>query len=100
MLSEFFIAKDLQHQNINKYRYFMKKHDPKRKITELHILQDYHQGGDLSNFIQKKQQTDPLSLQDLKVYAAQLISAIQHLHERNIFHCDLKPANILMTSDQ
>lgn len=38
MLSEFLIAKDLQHQNINAYRYFMRKHDPRRKITELHIL--------------------------------------------------------------
>lgn len=38
MLSEFLIAKDLQHQNINAYRYFMRKHDPRRNITELHIL--------------------------------------------------------------
>ena len=52
MLREFWIAKDLDHQNINAYRYFMKRDDPKRSTTHLHILQDYHEGGDLSEYIQ------------------------------------------------
>lgn len=100
MLSEFYIAKDLVHQNINAYRYFMKRHDPKRSTTQLHILQDYHEGGDLSDYIQSKVRKSPLTLKELKQLAAQLISAICYLHERNIFHCDLKPANILMTGDR
>ena len=33
MLSEFFITKDLVHPNVNRYRYFMKRHDPKKKTT-------------------------------------------------------------------
>ena len=51
MLKEFFIASDLDHQNVNAYRYFMRRHDPKRNATTLHILQEYHAGGDLNDYI-------------------------------------------------
>jgi len=42
---------------------------------------------------------DNESLYDWRQYAAQLTSALQYLHENDILHLDLKPANVLVTPD-
>ncbi|CAM5166450.1 unnamed protein product [Natator depressus] len=35
-----------------------------------------------------------------KFLIAQILSALRHLHTRNIVHCDLKPENVLLASDE
>lgn len=99
MFSEFYIAKDLNHPNLNPYRYFMKKYDPQDKTHEMHIIQDYQEGGDLNDFLNISMNKQSLPLDLLKDFAGQLISAICYLHDRDILHGDLKPANILMSAD-
>ena len=57
---------------------------------------EYLCGGDLMTLLMKK---DILSEEDSKFYIAELILAIQHLHQKNIVYRDLKPENILIYSD-
>jgi len=39
----------------------------------------------------------PLPKKLAQLYTAELINALEFLHERNIFHRDLKPQNILVS---
>jgi hypothetical protein len=41
-----------------------------------------------------------VGLRDAVRWAAQVASAMQHAHERGVLHCDLKPANILITPEE
>ncbi|CAH0756665.1 unnamed protein product [Diatraea saccharalis] len=35
-----------------------------------------------------------------KFLVAQILVALKHLHEKNIVHCDLKPENVLLSTDE
>lgn len=58
---------------------------------------DYVPGGDLGTLIQKER---PLNEDAVKVMARQLLGALGYLHEHNITHRDVKPDNILISSQQ
>ncbi len=40
-----------------------------------------------------------LSERVTKFLATQILVALKHLHSKNIVHCDLKPENVLLSSD-
>ena len=53
----------------------------------------YAKKGDLLNFIQDMANRD---VDCTQFYAAELVLALEFLHERRIIHRDLKPENILL----
>jgi serine/threonine protein kinase len=61
------------------------------------IIMEYVQGGDLGTLIQKER---PLNEEAVRVMAKQLLGALGYLHEQNITHRDVKPDNILISSQQ
>ncbi|KAF2788475.1 kinase-like protein [Melanomma pulvis-pyrius CBS 109.77] len=61
--------------------------------TDLYLVTDYMSGGELFWHLQKEGRFHEARA---KFYIAELILALQHLHEHNIVYRDLKPENILL----
>jgi 3-phosphoinositide dependent protein kinase-1 len=59
----------------------------------LYFVITYAKNGDLLRFIDRMAQRD---VDCTQFYAAELVAALEFLHERNIIHRDLKPENILL----
>lgn len=57
---------------------------------------DYCSGGDLALLLAKRER---FSLEAAKFYMAELILAIEQLHNMDAIYRDLKPENILLCSD-
>ncbi|KAF2262603.1 Pkinase-domain-containing protein [Lojkania enalia] len=61
--------------------------------TDLYLVTDYMSGGELFWHLQREGRFHEARA---KFYIAELILALQHLHEHNIVYRDLKPENILL----
>ena len=59
----------------------------------LFFIIDYAQGGDLRFHLDKMGRIDD---ETLKIYAAEMASAIHYLHTQYVAHRDLKPENLLL----
>lgn len=64
--------------------------------SELYLVTDYMSGGELFWHLQKEGRFDE---RRAKFYIAELILAIQHLHNSDIVYRDLKPENILLDAN-
>lgn len=51
MFAEFCIAKDLEHPNIAKYKYFMRNFDPETKAWDFHIILELVEGPNMNSYI-------------------------------------------------
>ncbi|PHH63544.1 hypothetical protein CDD81_5731 [Ophiocordyceps australis] len=84
------ILKLIEHPNI------MKLYDIWENRSEIYLILEYIDQGDLFTFINSKGRLP----EEVAIYFfRQMISAISYCHSFNVCHRDLKPENILITKD-
>ncbi|XP_047971638.1 serine/threonine-protein kinase AtPK1/AtPK6-like [Salvia hispanica] len=64
--------------------------------SKLYLILDFINGGHLFYHLYRQ---GIFSEDQARVYTAEIVSAVSHLHKNGIVHRDLKPENILMDSD-
>jgi 3-phosphoinositide dependent protein kinase-1 len=66
--------------------------------TRLYFVITYAKNGDLLRLINRLSTNDESSnaADCARFYAAELVAAVEYLHERGVIHRDLKPENILL----
>lgn len=64
--------------------------------NNLYLLLEYIPGGELFSHLRRQQKFSPTVVQ---FYAAEIVAAIQSLHELNVMYRDIKPENILIFKD-
>ena len=70
------------------------------KTSTLCIIMEYASGGDLyEKILHHKKNATEFSEREVWEISIQMIRSLKALHDRNIFHRDLKSANIFLTAD-
>ena len=64
-------------------------------LENLYMIEEYYPGGDLQYHLK----INLLEENEAKFYIAEIILAIEHLHDKNIIYRDLKPENVLIGED-
>jgi len=75
--------------------YIVKLYYSFQNTQYLFFVMEYMNGGDLGHLLQK---VGALDAKFARLYAAEVILALKHLHSNGIIHRDLKPDNILIDS--
>jgi len=84
------VLQSVDHPYIVKLRYAWQTSD------KLYVVVDYCPGGELFFWLRAHQ---TFSEQRVQLYAAELVLALDHLHQKNVVYRDLKPENILLDAD-
>jgi serine/threonine protein kinase len=64
--------------------------------TITYMVMPYRPEGSFSAWLHQRRHNGPLPLQDVTRFIGQAASALQHAHEHQIIHQDVKPSNFLM----
>ncbi|KAL6998834.1 Serine/threonine-protein kinase ATG1c [Sarracenia purpurea var. burkii] len=91
LMSEIVILKQINHPNI------IRLHDIIEETGRIHLVLEYCRGGDLSIYIQQRQGRVPEAT--AKYFMQQLAAGLQILRENNLIHRDLKPQNLLLSTN-
>lgn len=65
-------------------------------VSKFYIGLEYVPGGDLIGLLQR---TGIVGIDDVRIYAGELATAIEHLHSIGVVYRDLKPENVLIGQD-
>ncbi|KAH9945731.1 kinase-like domain-containing protein [Amylocystis lapponica] len=88
---EIVIMKLIEHPNI------MRLYDVWETSTELYLILEYLEGGELFEYLCSKGKLEP---KEALTYFQQIIAAMHYCHRFNIAHRDLKPENLLLDRDK
>lgn len=61
-----------------------------------YMVMPYRHEGSLIDWLRRRGNTDPLPATDVAYLIRQAADALQHAHDRNILHMDVKPSNFLV----
>jgi len=86
---ELLILMEVDHPNIIKF------YETYRDDKYYRIVMEYCNGGELFEHLAKR---GKFSEEETAQIIRQLLSAIKHLHDKNIAHRDLKPENIIFVN--
>ncbi|CAD8166345.1 unnamed protein product [Paramecium octaurelia] len=84
---EIAILRKVEHPNV------IKLYEILESDTNLYLVMEYAKGGELFDYIVKKNQLSELAATKFFI---QLIDAVEYLHTQKIVHRDLKPENLLL----
>ncbi|KAK4582027.1 hypothetical protein RGQ29_025263 [Quercus rubra] len=90
LMSEIFILKRINHSNI------IRLHDIIEVPGKIHLVLEYCRGGDLSVYLQRNGRV-PEAI--AKQFMLQLAAGLQILRDNNLIHRDLKPQNLLLSTN-
>ncbi|CAD8184192.1 unnamed protein product [Paramecium pentaurelia] len=94
-LKEAQLLRTLKHPNIISYYVSFIEQD------NLCIIMEYAEGGDLQKLLKDyKEKRKSLKENTIWQMSRELTQAIQHLHENNIIHRDIKTLNVFLTKDK
>lgn len=86
---EIFLMNKFDHQNI------LKLYETIEDDNYIYLILEYCENGDLKNFLNKR----PMKEKNVRKFMKQIVSGLQYLNNKNVYHRDLKPQNILLTKD-
>jgi len=66
--------------------------------TISYMVMPFRQEGSLTNWLQERGNADTLSPQDVAYFISQAADALQHAHDHQLIHRDVKPSNFLIRS--
>jgi len=90
LLKEPRIQASLSHPNI------VQIHSVEKKDGVFFIVSEYIEGPSLDRYIKEQ---DGLAWEKAVAIIYQVCDAVQHAHDHNIIHRDIRPANVLLTTD-
>lgn len=67
-----------------------------RDIPIMYLVMPVRKEGSLADWLQKPENAARLTVQDIAALLRQAASALQHAHEKQIIHQDVKPSNFLL----
>ena len=69
---------------------------PLGNLTVIYLVMPYRREGSLSDWLRHRNQAGLLSPQEVAHVISQAASALQHAHDQQVIHQDVKPANFLI----
>ncbi|XP_071386407.1 serine/threonine-protein kinase 17A [Centroberyx affinis] len=74
-------------------------HQVYEMASEMVLVLEFAAGGEIFNQCVSEREEEAFSEEDVKRLMRQILEGVTFLHQNNVVHLDLKPQNILLTSD-